>query len=616
MPSRTERPPDILFPINTRDDQMSTATPPFDIERELQFPDPSFKNVFVFDHIPKCAGTSLHAMFDRDFPEYRYIESPISCISFADNINASTRSNHYCGGHHVYGIHELLNADCKVYYFTFLRNPLAVAHSLYRHGMQTKLYSYGSFIDYLFDNPYTSMVRHLGGTVERAVARLENYFFIGFVEQLRESVFALGQALGISFGDIPCKNSSPKNPNTPDAQVKTKAIQKYCHDFAVYAYFSEKTACPPTPAGTIDPRDVSFTESCHAVDTWHNGVSAKELPTARLKLETNDNTDDNIYTSLLLSKINAEMDDATFHFILDGIRKGARLSISPHQVTTPDRFRALFEILKTLLGKSYGDRNTCVAIEAGNFFCMLASSPYARRMGIDLDLAKRNAECFPFRHCAHFQLAQLQRQHGETKNALASLGRIPPDARWTNFTNEYIANLSCLLDDPLSILEHLAPEAVTPQQMALAFLEDNFGYSQRIRLASLPVGNTLIVASGPVILLEDLLASLHRDLPGQSLLMPKRSFKEKYATRDVVLFDGWFAPNNHYPWTDALLGKGFKNVILLCSDFMALNNIHNFIDFFALLPQASIYAYMMSNLFAQAHQKSLVGIRTHRQPPA
>ncbi|MDQ7830324.1 MAG: hypothetical protein RDU30_01200 [Desulfovibrionaceae bacterium] len=595
---------------------MDAATSLLDIERELQFPDPSFKSVFVFDHIPKCAGTSLHAMFGRDFPRYTYIESSISCISFADSINASTRSSHYCGGHYVYGIHELLNADCKVYYFTFLRNPLAVAYSLYRHGMQTKLYSYGSFVDYLFDNPYMSMVRHLGGTVERAIARLENYFFIGFVDQLRESVFALGQALGISFGDIPFRNQSQNNPRTPCAHIRTETIQKYCHDFAVYEYFSGKITFPPDHARDIGPTDVSATDSCRAVDDWHNGASSKNNPTTALKLETNDNTDDNIYTSLLLAKINAAMDDATFHFLLEGIRKGARLTISPHQVTTPERFRALFEILKTLLGKSYCDQNTCVSIEAGHLFCTLASSPYARRMGLDLDMAKRNATRFPFHHSALFQLAQLQRLHGETKNALTSLERIPHDTRWTNFTNEYMANLSCRLDDPLGILEHLAPEAVTPQKMALAFLEDNFEYSQRIRLASLPAGNTLIVASGPAILLEDLLASLHRDLPGKSLLMPKRSFKEKYAAWDVFLFDGWFVPNHRYPWTDALLGKGFKNVILLCSDFTALNNIQNFIDYFALLPQASIYAYMLSNAFTDRHKKSLIGIRTPNRPPS
>ncbi|NDY56690.1 hypothetical protein G3N56_08030 [Desulfovibrio sulfodismutans] len=594
---------------------MNAASLPFDIERELPFPDPSFKNVFVFDHIPKCAGTSLHAMFDRDFPGYEHIESPISCISFADKVNASTCSSLYCGGHYVYGIHELLNADCKVYYITFLRNPLAVAYSLYRYGMQTKLYSYGSFVDYLFDNPYISMVRHLGGTVERAIARLENYFFIGFVEQLRESVFALGKALGISFGDIPFRNQSQNNPRTPCAHIRTETIQKYCHDFAVYEYFSGKITFPPVHARAISPTDVSATGSCRAVDDWHNGPSSKNNPTTGLKLETNDNTDDNIYTSLLLAKINAAMDDATFHFLLEGIRKGARLTISPHQVTTPERFRALFEILKTLLGKSSCDRNTCVSIEAGHLFCTLASSPYARRMGLDLDMAKRNATRFPFRHSAHFQLAQLQRQHGETENALTTLERIPPDARWTTFTNEYMANLSCRRDDPLGILEHLAPEAVTPQKRALAFLEDNFECSRRVRLAALPAGNTLIVASGPVILLEDLLASLPRDLPGQSLLLPKRNFREKYAAWDVFLFDGWFVPNHHYPWTDALLSKGFKNVVLLCSDFAALNNIQNFIDFFALLPQASIYAYMMSNIFADRHKKSLIGLRTHRQPP-
>jgi len=115
--------------------------------------------VIVFDHIPKCAGTSVDTILQQASCCSYGVHSASSQIQVARRLNATRHPGvTLLMGHYGFGIHALLSKAYDVRYFTFLRDPFAVARSLYTYNKATQMYLYGSFADFLVEYPFRHMV--------------------------------------------------------------------------------------------------------------------------------------------------------------------------------------------------------------------------------------------------------------------------------------------------------------------------------------------------------------------------------------------------------------------------------------------------------------------------
>lgn len=89
--------------------------------------------VIIFDHIHKCAGTSIYSWFEEQVGTDRlrgmYMKE--------DLLDLKNQPDHRCRvviGHFVRGMHHCLSADRQAAYCTMLRHPVRTAVSSYIYG--------------------------------------------------------------------------------------------------------------------------------------------------------------------------------------------------------------------------------------------------------------------------------------------------------------------------------------------------------------------------------------------------------------------------------------------------------------------------------------------------
>jgi hypothetical protein len=146
--------------------------------------------VIYFDHIPKCAGTSIYSWFEEQVGTDRlrgmYMKE--------DLLAMKNEPDHRCRvviGHFVRGMHHCLPADRQATYCTMLRHPVRTAISSYVYGR--KQFALDNDLDietYLLEyrpNPFTW---HLGqDDFEKAKETLfQTYCAFGLVEQYDRSL--------------------------------------------------------------------------------------------------------------------------------------------------------------------------------------------------------------------------------------------------------------------------------------------------------------------------------------------------------------------------------------------------------------------------------------------
>lgn len=180
---------------------------------------PSEEPVFVFNHLPKCYGSSVRVLLARAFS---VIEDHTEFLGIPDVVidapceTARLRSDTVLCGHFCDGAYrlptrypEIWEAASRFRIFTFLREPLTMAVSNYHHVVEREAdraaaepEMFGSLEKFLtgIHNP---LAYRLGCDESNWEETLARYFFVGTAEQFSDQYPVLLERMAAALDDVP-----------------------------------------------------------------------------------------------------------------------------------------------------------------------------------------------------------------------------------------------------------------------------------------------------------------------------------------------------------------------------------------------------------------------------
>ena len=194
--------------------------------------------VIVFDHIPKCAGTTFDTWLANACGGAR-----IHLHTHADCVGLLSRKSHdfkAVTGHLAWGAHHFLPARLRVAYVTFVRDPLRTAVSHYVYARNQLVGEYSKDINsYLLDYPRNYFTNLLGqGDLEAAKEKLfETYCVFGVVEHYQESIAVIADTLRLDPGSRTGEkaNVSRRAAHHISESVRAVFMETQADDYALYA---------------------------------------------------------------------------------------------------------------------------------------------------------------------------------------------------------------------------------------------------------------------------------------------------------------------------------------------------------------------------------------------
>lgn len=226
----------------------------FPFEKEIR-EDP----IFIFNHIPKCGGSSLKRVLEKKFriyPEYPphefHFKNPeileMKILEFKNN-----RVNHHrvkpwqlISGHYQNEGYEItqrfpdLYTNPRIHLITFLRDPFLHRLSMYVYSKKKDL----AFVRNLTIKEYVLKEINFFGKALNCDSSnykeiLDNYFFIGLTEKYQQSLNLLGELLNIKLPSQPPHVNRTDSINSLD-EFSSKDIEEFKLlnqlDYQIYEY--------------------------------------------------------------------------------------------------------------------------------------------------------------------------------------------------------------------------------------------------------------------------------------------------------------------------------------------------------------------------------------------
>lgn len=216
----------------------------------------------LFLHIPKTAGTSFRALFDREYPGSRqlplYYPTPYK-PELLTELRARVPTTDAFIGHVFFGIDADLGFQAR--YMTFLRHPVDRVVSYFLHNKRNPDSPYhgwirdGVSLHHMLEHERipelnNNMTRMIAGlhdndllesrsVLDTAIANLEERFlFVGITEDFDKCIQLLGARLGWrQVLTTPVLNRSPKHLREQLDAPTLAAIEKYNQlDLELYQY--------------------------------------------------------------------------------------------------------------------------------------------------------------------------------------------------------------------------------------------------------------------------------------------------------------------------------------------------------------------------------------------
>jgi hypothetical protein len=229
----------------------------FFIDNYTNFEEP---DLLIFNHLPKCGGTSLHHMLNTMFGDEESFTVQVSddgALNTDDfDFLYKKRNIKLFKGHlHTYKPESVLHSRQSYLYFTFLRDPIERSISYYTYCKKTPINKFYkeindenlSLIDF-FNRHGAKHIDIFNGQAKLIAAQeksenlLKNavnaikdkYFFIGFTEYYAESVCLLNSKLKIDFSSYNHSNASGSKTSNYTSEELEYLRKKNAIDIELY----------------------------------------------------------------------------------------------------------------------------------------------------------------------------------------------------------------------------------------------------------------------------------------------------------------------------------------------------------------------------------------------
>lgn len=230
------------------------------VNKILPFSSEIQKNpIFIFNHIPKCGGSSLRKVLEMNFriyPEYPphegHFKNSVNLEEIVTNFKANRvdylklKSWELIMGHYHNQGYEILNRFPDLYenpricLITFLRDPLLHRLSMYVYSKKKDL----AFVRFISIKEYVLSEKDLFAKAlccdfSNYKEVMDRYFFIGVTEQYKESLNQLKSLLNLAAASEPPHVNRTNSLNelesfTSEEIDKFKTLNKL--DYLIYEY--------------------------------------------------------------------------------------------------------------------------------------------------------------------------------------------------------------------------------------------------------------------------------------------------------------------------------------------------------------------------------------------
>lgn len=517
-------------------------------------------------------------------------------------------------GHYSWGIHRLFPEEVKCYYFTILRDPVALAQS--QLGYQQTKGSHacrGQIVDrWVLEHGFSSLTQHLsGGPLQPALDKIDSrYAYVGFTERFDRSLSDLSELTGVPFVQPERKNVSSIRPRA-SAEVVEHVRQRGGPDFTLYDHALIRwgeSACAVMGGELSKNQRGEVSESSTLIQRiTDNEVDAFMGLPGEAFMDLSD-------LKVIHENFGMRVDDDILITVIAKHKDLVPHSLSPDLISSQAVTDAFMAVANDLARLSVSGEADALNGQLANLYLFMA---HMRILVTDPDQAeqffkKAISLGANTSRCKHAYMVWL-RQKGRIHEALNLLGQLS-EGMDQRALREAVVTLSMEKDGrgiPAFLAEH--SEAIG-RTFHSKFMRKTMPYPT-MGLEAMAGKRGLLIRSGPEVLCRDVLNQL-RDTNADLDIVQQESCaldREYDFTRVFTVPDGKLEPQRLLEQEgETLTRTQYDYVLVVVSTVENLICARNILSLTKALNANAIWGYHFENIFYASNDKYVFDVTEER----